>query len=313
MSSVEQAELDAVIEWIESRLSDNRMPAEDARRLFHGRGHHFPGFAWLTVDRYWPYLIIGVFGEPDGRRGELIQRLIQALRHRMPGLRGIVLQARQGRRTTAEIAYGKVPEQIEALEAGLKFELQPTRNQNVGLFLDIRPVRDWLRENAQGTRVLNLFAYTCAFSVHAVAGGAMGVVNNDMARPVLDWGVRNHHLNEQSLSGVRMLPHNLLKSWGKMGKLGPFDIIIADPPTNQGGSFNAEKHYPVLFKKLSAMLAPGGKLVACLNSPFAGPEFLRDNAARYAPRLTHRFDFPVHQDFPDATPERSLKVQVYSR
>lgn len=313
MSSVEQPDLGVVIEWIESRLNDELYPQSDARRLFHGRGHDFPGFAWLTVDRYWPYLLIAAFGEPDAQRSELLDRLVEALLERLPGIRGVVVQARQGRRTHAEVVHGEVPERIEALEAGLKFELQPMRNQNVGLFLDMRPVRDWLRKNARGKRILNLFAYTCAFSVHGAAGGASGVVNNDMARPVLDWGVRNHQLNEQSLDGIRMLPHNLLKSWGKMGKLSPFDIIIADPPTNQGGSFNAEKHYPILFKKLSAMLAPGGQLVACLNSPFAGPEFLRDNAARYATGLTHRFDFPVHPDFPDATPERSLKVQVYSR
>ncbi len=313
MSSTEGPDLDVVLAWIESRLQDDFLPDADARRLFHGRGHAFAGFAWLTVDYYSPYVLIGAFGEPDAQRVELLDRLIQALVNRLPDVRGVVVQARQGRRTSAEVAYGEVPECIEALEAGLKFELQPTRNQNVGLFLDMRPVRDWLREHAKGKRVLNLFAYTCAFSVHAVAGGAVSVVNNDMARPVLDWGVRNHRLNGQSLDGIRMLPHNLLKSWGKMGRLAPFDIIVADPPTNQGGSFNAEKHYPVLFKKLSAMLAPGGYLVACLNSPFEGPEFLRDNAARYAPQLTHRFDFPVHQDFPDATPERSLKVQVYSR
>ncbi|MCR9278875.1 MAG: class I SAM-dependent methyltransferase [Pseudomonadaceae bacterium] len=313
MNSAPTPDLDVVIAWIESRLTDDQYPESDARRLFHGRGHSFPGFSWLTVDRYADYILIAAFGEPDEVRSAVLERLVGWLHDRLPSLQGIVLQSRQGRRTGARVVHGEVPDIISAQEAGLTFELQPMRNQNVGLFLDMRPVRDWLRSNAQGKRVLNLFAYTCAFSVHAVAGGASTVVNNDMARPVLDWGVRNHRLNGQGLDGIRMLPHNLLKSWGKMARLAPFDIIVSDPPTNQGGSFNAEKHYPVLFKKLSAMLAPAGQLVACLNSPFAGPEFLRDNAARYASTLSHRFDFPVHPDFPDATPERSLKVQVYSR
>ena len=91
--------------------------------------------------------------------------------------------------------------------------------------------------------MLNLFAYTCAFSIAALAGGARQVVNNDMSRPSLDWGRENHQRNGQDLRSVSMLPHNLFKSWWKIRSLGPYGLIIIDPPTYQRGSFDAEKDY----------------------------------------------------------------------
>src|SRR3546814_21000772 len=101
----------------------------------------------------------------------------------------------------------------------------------------MRYVRRWVQEQAQGKRVLNLFAYTCGFSVAAIAGGAEHVVNLDMASAALTRGRENHRLNGHDLSRVSFLGHELFKSWGKVRKLGPYDLIIIDPPSFQQGSF----------------------------------------------------------------------------
>lgn len=286
-----------------------RWPSTGARRLFHGRGHAFEGLHWLTVDWLPPALLITTYRADDAS----VESLATALRERLPDAAAAVRQRRSGRRSSAEVLWGDVATPLLTVESGLTVEVDLLSNQNIGLFLDMASVRAWLRDNCAGAKVLNLFAYTCAFSLHAIAGGAGSVVNVDMARPTLDWGRRNHAHNGHDDRQVHMLPHNVMKSWGKLGRYGPFDVILCDPPTNQGGSFNAERQYPTLLKKTASMLTPGGHLVAALNSPFLPRQFLIDNAVRHAPSLQHRGTFEASPDFPDVDPDRALKVELFRR
>ena len=145
-------------------------------------------------------------------------------------------------------------------------------------------------------------------AVAAVAGGATRVVNNDMGKPALDWGRQNHELNDQDLRLVRMLPHNMFKSWGRIREFGPYDIVIIDPPTNQRGSFNAEKQYGQVLKRLSEFTAPGATILACLNSPFLNTDFLPGQMARWCPRASPVETMPVSEDFPEQFPDRGLKI-----
>jgi 23S rRNA (cytosine1962-C5)-methyltransferase len=221
---------------------------------------------------------------------------------------GVAVQHRQGRKTQTDIVHGEVPEELTVRESGLAFLVQPLRNQNVGLFLDMAPTREWVRDNSESRRVLNPSSPPRAFSVAALAGGATHVVNNDMSRPALEWGRRNHELNEQDLRQVSMLPHNLFKSWWKIRQLGPFDLVIIDPPTNQRGSFNAEKQYGQLLKRLPEFCAPGADVIACLNSPFLSGDFLTGQMARRCAAARLVEFMPASDDFPDRFPERALKI-----
>ncbi len=278
-----------------------------AVRLFHGRGHAYPGYEDLTVDYFAGCLLVACFGDDEAGARELALALAAAL----PTLDGACVQVRRGRATSTEIVTGQVLEELVVTEADLRFLVRPGRNQNVGLFLDMAPTRTWLRAHARGARVLNLFAYTCAFSVAAVAGGAEAVVNNDMSRPALDWGRANHALNEHPVNLVKMLPHNLFKSWWKIRQLGPYDIVIIDPPTNQRGSFVAEKQYGQVLKRLPELCAPGAAVIACLNSPFLNADYLPQQMARWCPACEHVERMPAAEDFPDRFPDRGLKISLF--
>ncbi len=287
-------------------------------RLFHGRGKTHPGFDDVTVDLLGDVLVIALFAEDDEsvvELGQLLQAGLNdaelAAHDQAAAIRGCMLQLRRGRKTAGVTLWGSVPEQTEGLEDGLRYVLRPPQNQNVGLFLDAAPLRSWVRERADKRVVLNLFAYTCGFSVAAIAGGARKVVNNDMSRPALDWGAENHALNKHPKDAVSYLPHNLLKSWGKVRRYGPYDLVIIDPPTNQRGSFNAEKQYPGVLKQLANMLAPGALVVVCLNSPFLGRNFIENQVARWLPAARPQGWVPNSPDFPEAEPERALKVALY--
>ena len=297
------ADLDSVIDICRDKEA-NGVLLDGARRLFHGRGHCFPGFEDLTIDRFAGNLLIGCFrGNPERARD-----IGRELAVTLEAVTGVAVQHRQGRKTQTDVVHGEVPEELTVRESGLAFLVQPLRNQNVGLFLDMAPTRQWIRNNSGNRRVLNLFSFTCAFSVAALAGGAAHVVNNDMSRPALDWGRRNHELNEQDLRQISMLPHNLFKSWWKIRQLGPFDLVVIDPPTNQRGSFNAEKQYGQLLKRLPEFCAPGADVIACLNSPFLSGDFLTGQMARRCPEARLVEFMPASEDFPDRFPERALKI-----
>ena len=54
-----------------------------------------------------------------------------------------------------------------------------------GIFLDQRDVRDFIKTQANGMSVLNIFSYTGAFSVEAV-GGSDHTVSVDVAARALN-------------------------------------------------------------------------------------------------------------------------------
>jgi 23S rRNA (cytosine1962-C5)-methyltransferase len=301
---------DVVIQQCRQALGDivgDVSEAQTARRLFHGRGHCYPGFEDLTVDYFAGRLLVGCFSDDERGARSLAEQLAQNL----DDLAGVGIQVRQGRQTQGEVVSGDMPDELEVVEAGLRYLVQPMRNQNVGLFLDMAPLRDWVRERSEGRNVLNLFAYTCAFSVAAIAGGARQVVNNDMSRPALNWGERNHQQNGHDLRSVRMLPHNVFKSWWKIRQFGPYDLVIIDPPTNQRGSFNAEKDYQSVLKRLGELCAPEADVVACLNSPFLNTDFVPQLMARWSPQCRFMANLPVSADFPDQFPDRGLKLNHF--
>lgn len=158
--------------------------------------------------------------------------------------------------------------------------------------------------------MLNLFAYTCAFSVAALQGGAVQVVNVDMARGALALGQQNHHLNDLG-AGAVFLAHDIFSSWGKITRAGPYDLVIADPPSYQKGSFVATKDYARLLRRLPGLLAPGGHALLCLNAPELGLDFLRQQVSKQAPEMAFVQRVANPAVFVDVDEERGLKVAVY--
>ena len=306
-----------VAELALARLAQTE-PDTSLVRLFHGRGKTHPDFDDVTVDLLGSVIVIALYAEEDPSVLELGELLRLGVSNADLGanpvvaaITGCMRQLRRGRQTEAVTLWGEVPEKTQGMEDGLRYALQPQRNQNVGLFLDAAPLRSWVRANASDRKVLNLFAYTCGFSLAAIAGGAKHVLNNDMSRPALDWGKENHALNGHSARQVGYVPHNLLKSWWKVRQYGPYDMVIIDPPTNQQGSFNAEKQYGGVLKQVAKMMAPGSLAAICLNSPFLDYQFLENQVARWLPKARHTAWLNSSPDFPEAEPERALKVGLY--
>jgi 23S rRNA (cytosine1962-C5)-methyltransferase len=278
-------------------------PADEAGRVFHGRGGLHAGCEHLALDFYPPVWLLTSF-EP------LSDEALAAVGERLAGSNWVYQCRQEGGRSETRLMAGAVPEPHAVSEAGTRFLVHVLRGQNHGLFLDMAAGRQWVREwaNAQpGAKVLNLFAYTCAFSVVALQAGAGEVVNLDMSSGALNLGRQNHALNGVA-RGASFLAHDLFNSWGKLTRSGPYDLVICDPPSFQKGSFVATKDYARVVRRLPDLLNTGGQALLCLNTPKLPFSFLTDLVAEQAPglRVVQRLDNPA--GFADASADRALKV-----
>jgi len=140
-----------------------------------------------------------------------------------------------------------------------------------------------VQEHSEEKCVLNLFSYTCGFSIAAIEGGAQSVLNVDMSSPALNVGRMNHRLNQHDLKKVKFEKLNIFNSFGRLKKRGPFDLLICDPPTLQKGSVDIKRDYPKIMRRLDQFMAPSSTLILCLNAPELGREFLMDNMQQLAP------------------------------
>jgi hypothetical protein len=123
-------------------------------------------------------------------------------------------------------------------------------------------------------------------------------------------GQQNHRLNDLPPK-ARFLGHDIFKTWGKINKMGPYGVIVIDPPSYQKGSFIATKDYIKLIRRLPDLLEPQGHVLLCLNAPELDTQFLHAQVAEAAPslRFVERLANPAA--FVDIDPEKSLKVLHY--
>ncbi len=305
-----QALLDAIAQF--------EMPT-DASRIFHGRGGRYPGCEHLVLDAFPPVLVLTSFQPLEEAALAAVGEALQARWAQVGGDQPLnwVYQMRQpGTKAETRLMAGSVPEPHIVTEAGLKYRAHVLRGQNHGIFLDMAAGRHWVHEHVAqhpehryGLKVLNLFAYTCAFSVVALDAGARQVLNMDMAQGALATGQQNHQLN--GLTGASFLAHDIFTSWGKITRSGPYHLIIIDPPSYQKGSFVATKDYAKLMRRLPGLLRPGGHVLLCLNAPELNTAFLKDQMAEIAPELEFVERVANPAVFADVDEERSLKVLVY--
>ncbi len=295
-------------------------PSTDARRIFHGRGGLHPGCEHWVLDAYPPVLLLTSF-QPveEADLASIGAALAQRWQQVAPGQPlHWVFQCRHEGRSETRLMAGSVPEPHVVNENGTRYRVHVLKGQNHGLFLDMAEGRRWVRAHVAahpererpGLKVLNLFAYTCAFSVVARQAGAKQVLNLDMSQGALAIGQQNHQLNEIS-EGAGFLAHDIFSTWGKITRGGPYHLIIVDPPSYQKGSFVATKDYAKLIRRLPDLLRPGGHALLCLNAPELGQDFLQDQMRALAPELEFVERVANPAVFADVSPERSLKVLVY--
>jgi 23S rRNA (cytosine1962-C5)-methyltransferase len=202
--------------------------------------------------------------------------------------------------------WGPRVDAVEVREGGARYLVKPPAGLSVGLFLDMREVRAWLRGHAAVRTVLNLFAYTCSFGVSAALGGAARVLNLDLSRSYLEWGKQNYRLNGLTAIDRDFVYGDALDWLGRLARReARFDLVIVDPPSFSSTPFSVTRDYARLVMLAARVVAPTGILLAATNHATTSDErfdlWLRTGlgmAERHA-RLVRSWHEPA-ADFPVA-------------
>lgn len=281
----------------------------EACRIFHGRARPQSEFHDVVIDFYPPTILIILYRP---RPEQFIQQLIGELLSLYQGkIANIFLQKRYEFSVPSQMVWGDGEATQVLNEFDLKYEIALTQNQNAGFFLDMRNLRQELFTISNSKRVLNLFSYTGSLSVAAIQGKAKYVLNVDMSSASLNRARRNHELNFGRISHVEYQAVDLLKSWGMMKRKGPFDIVIIDPPTDQGKHFWIERDYQKIIRRLNDWIVPGALVVACLNSPKHPSSFLINLFEEHAPQFKFIKKIRPPEIFQNQDCEQELKVLFF--
>ena len=190
----------------------------------------------------------------------------------------IILKERKQQKGTKQ--YEKNEEQplvITVSECGALFKINLSSYLDTGLFFDHRPLRNIVRDECSGKKVLNLFCYTGSFSVYAAGGNASGVESWDLSNTYLSWAKENLELNgfveKSKYSFTRCDVIGMLEEKAKMNlsEKERFDIIILDPPTFSNSKMSKNildinRDWPKLVSDCLDLLNENGKLYFSTNS-----------------------------------------------
>jgi 23S rRNA (cytosine1962-C5)-methyltransferase len=181
-----------------------------------------------------------------------------------------------------------------------------------GFYLDQRDNRRIVAELAGQRDVLNVFAYTGAFTVTALAGGARSTVSIDSSGPSLMMARQN--LERNGLPPDGLLEADAFKALREYRDSGSaFDLIVLDPPKfarTMAQVNRAARAYKDLNWLAFRLLRPGGYLVTFSCSGAISEDLFQKilfgaalDAGRdvqIVRRLGQASDHPVLLSFPEA-------------
>lgn len=198
-------------------------------RLVYGDSDNLPG---LIVDRYGDYLCVQLTtAGMEALKDELIAALIAVLQPKAILLRNDHgMREVEGLTSYIECVFGTMPEQIELVENGVKFRIDPWKGQKTGWFYDHRENRRQLASYVKDKRVLDLFSYVGGWSIQAACYGAKEVVAVDSSAKALDLLEQNAVLNnvQDKVKTYQADVFDQLKFFKQQQE--SFDVIILDPP-----------------------------------------------------------------------------------
>jgi len=153
------------------------------------------------------------------------------------------------------------------LENGLRYLADVGAGQKTGFFLDQRDNRARLRALSPGRRVLNLFSYTGAFSVAALAGGATRAVDVDSSAAALALARRHRAENALSADGSDFVDADVFEDLRRRVAEGQrWDAVVCDPPAfakKKADVDRAARGYKDVNRLAMTLVSPGGWLLTC--------------------------------------------------
>ena len=195
--------------------------------------------------------------------------------------------------------------QSTALERNLCYAIDFSAGYSVGLFIDQRENRRFVRDLGPKT-LLNCFAYTCSFSVAAATVGA-NTVSVDLSKKSLARGRENFALNSVATTDHRFIADDVLAVLPRLARKGEkFDIIILDPPTfsrtHRGKTFQVENDFEMLLLAALEVAERNAHILLSTNCSTLGQRVL-EVMGRFCLKAARRAgDFHREPPLPDFPP-----------
>ncbi len=239
-------------------------------RCINGENDGFPG---LVLDRYADTLVLKLYSPAWLAHLATLLPLIVSTLHPKAVILRLARALHGGNLFGLEegmALYGETPgAPVMFAENDLQVEADVVHGQKTGYFLDQRDNRALLATMAGGARVLDVFASTGGFGLHAAAGGATSVLSVDASEPTLAVADRNMAHNRRN-PAVAACAHSSIvgDAFEVLDRLvrqhRRFDIVVLDPPSfaQRQSSVPAALHaYAQLTERGVRLLEPGGLLV----------------------------------------------------
>jgi len=307
--------------WVEERVKSAwalragvRGQRTTAYRWVFGEGDGLPG---IVVDLYGQFAVMALYAQGLERIAAWVT----------DALRGTTELAGIARRRgepgeKLEVVWGRQPpSELIVEEHGVRLRADLALGQKTGLFLDHRENRRFIGSIATGRRVLNLFSYTGAFSLHAALGGAESVTSVDVAAGAMEAARENFRLNGLDADAHDFVVADVFEHLEQAHRRGQrWDLVISDPPSFARSKQQAKQALRA-YAKLNAMALrvtePGGLLAAASCTSQVGPDAFRQTLAEAAGRAKRRFQIvheagqpPDHPVFAQHLEGRYLKFVV---
>jgi 23S rRNA (cytosine1962-C5)-methyltransferase len=281
----------------------------------------------VVIDWYGGWAVLAVSSEAAAERCKAIAGVLVDR-----GVCGVYIKTRVRadlrRQATADLAPAQpvvgaaAAESFVVEEGSRRYQVELARGHQTGLFIDQRGNRQRVQESSRDRAVLNLFCYTCSFSVAAALGGARQVVSVDSSKRVLEAGRRNFELNGIAVAPHRFVADDAIKWLARAARRAErFDLIVLDPPsfsTRNKGTFSVASGYQGLVQAALAVLAKQGKMLCVTNHRKTSTNRLRamvHGAARELGRQVLRLEtLKSGLDCPDGVsgpePSKSVWLEV---
>lgn len=274
-------------EWWRQRITDaagrrHIPPDTNAFRLVYSEGDLLPS---LIIDRYDDVLVVQTLSQgTDALKSLLIEILVEEFNPRAVIERNDArVRELEGLPLISGAVYGEAPEELEILQHGLRFRVEPLGGQKTGSFLDQRENRLAARAAAQTTnkaRALDCFTFNGAFALH-LAQVCESVIGIDISADAVVAARRNAELN--AFDNVDFREANVFDALREMEER--FDVIVLDPPAfakNRASLKAAIRGYKEINLRALKLLNPGGVLVTCTCSYHVSEELFLEILAQAA-------------------------------
>src|SRR5690349_14971851 len=257
--------------WWQRRIREaagrrNIPPDTNAYRLVYSEGDLLPS---LIVDVYDDVLVMQTLSQgTDALKSLLAEVLIEEFNPRAVIERNDVrVRELEGLPLISATVYGNAPAELEILQHGMHFHVEPLGGQKTGSFLDQRENRLAARAAAATTnkqRALDCFTFNGAFALH-LAGVCENVIGIDISAEAVAAARKNAALN--NLDNVEFREANVFDTLRELEAAGErFDVIVLDPPAfakNRASLKAAIRGYKEINLRALKLLHPGGVLITC--------------------------------------------------